>query len=245
MAIQFNANGEYVSYDCTASPLGKVFFPATNKWTIAFWVRLDTDLNALSVFAVANQTNNAYNGRGVCAINADGTTIGVLSGGSDGWQTDKSMTVGEWVYVALRTNASGVYASYALADAVAMSPVSPSYNNTAWNQDIGYLYVGSAHGGANPARCSVAHYRAWQSEVSDADLLKEMDYDTHANAVTYGTSGAPTPFLAWEFDNSGDLTLDTSGNTRHNTVVGGSYVTGPSLLSGPPPSLALMGQSIF
>ena len=216
MAIQFNASGEYVDRDCSASPIVAAGVHEASPYTICAWVRRDGGAGtAMGLFGC----HNAVDAYGASLVVRHQDTNALVAYMDANFAEDPSHTfvTDAWVYVALRWRPN-LTISWADVDDVALtSNPTPraGYNANAAN----FISCGRFPGLGNYFIGSIAHMRAWSADLSDAEILTER-----SSATAVKTSGL---YLAWEFVADAN---DSSGNGRNGTVNGTvSYVTGPTL----------------
>ena len=215
MAVQFNAVGE--SYSRAGNLLG------TAAFTVAMYVRIDTDLNTASAFLMVDDAASAYFYIGTAST--DGTTFVVDDGGTNVINTGVSMTVGTWYYVALTyngTNTGNTYiatlsgGSLANTSGALVDPPTAGVTTRIGNDGFGERLEGS-----------VAHVRIWAAELTSGELETER---LSATAVrTSNLTAAYELETANTTDNSGNGNTLTSNGTP--TTVAGPLMSGSGAIT--------------
>lgn len=202
MAVRFDASGEYLARGTN--------LPAYNLFTIAGWVQIVTDRNALT--EIFDLINSDGSGGVRLMTTADGTTLRIYTGS---YTTGTSLTVGQWYHVALTRNGS---TCRAYIDGV--------LDITHTNSDSftpAYLLLGFP---SNWLNGRLGQVRVWDAELSASEIRAEM---RSTSPVRTSNLNSAHPFTS-------SITADVSGNGRNLSVGGGT----PALETPEPPVYAVM-----
>lgn len=209
MAIQLNSSAAdtYVAYDGTAAPISA---SGANDFTIAAWVSRETDTGTVdNVFGAFDASSGTASGRYI-SVNASDNYI--VTGATTNTLT--AATLAQWTYLTYGT--TGIYdgdSRYGTSTTLTNVAASVGTNTTLF-----YLLLGRYTDGTSYFKGKIAHFRAWKSKLTLAQLEAEM-----VSATPVITANL---YLDWEFDGNAN---DGSGNGRNGTITGSTfaYVDGP------------------
>lgn len=209
-AVRFNGAGNHYSRANTSFPTG--------NWTVAFWLKLASDLNHQGTAVGVEQSGGAtYT---YVSPNSTGTTLARITNGGDAAGED--MTVGTWYYVAaVQSSTAGSRGLYSVA-APATTLNSIVLGANAVQNATNNMYIGGYTADTTyRIDGSIACVRFWSTALTKAQLETELP-----KKVAQLTSGL---WAEYRFT-SGPQTTDDSGNARTLTATG----TPTTDASGPP-----------
>lgn len=221
MGVSLNPSARY-SHDIVD---GDLVLPVT----VCGWVRIDTDRNNFtSICWLGDDVSNDHAVFFACG--ADGTTLTLYDSNFDGDVTGSSMTVGTWYFVAATANTgAGNFRLYQATELGSLSMVdSAAYSGTFDGEALFFGYRTSGVADSLSLDGSLAYWRVWTAELSQAELASEMASATPVRSTNL--------WGAWAFTDAATATTDASGNGHTLTLAtgGGSVVdTGnPNLATG-------------
>lgn len=179
-----------------------------SAYTIMFFLQIVVDQNAITTFLVIsdNSNNNADNFR----TSATGTLLQMRTAisGTTSIISGSDLTVGTWYHIAIvRESATSckVYLNGVL-------DITNTQDITGRAAAADLRFLGRA-GTSDPSNCKIAHIKAWSTNLSQADIVREM----FSVMPVY-----PGSMYAWWpcFAGVTERLVDWSGNGRTFTAAG-------------------------
>ena len=225
-SLRFNGgSSDYLNRTNVASPTNQF------KWTFSFWVKLSdiTDAQGSGNQMILSDFTDASN-RGTIFFEADDTLV--ISDRVSGSFTHKYITnrlfrdVSAWYHIVvnhdrtLASPATKVFVNGVQETSFGTS-TDPSQNGTSYFNKGGQGSLVGKYGGGSEYYNGYLSEAVWiDGQVLDADQFGEFDEDSptiwkpkDVSGLTFGTNG-----FYLDFENSGSLGADVSGNGNNFTV---------------------------
>jgi hypothetical protein len=172
MSLQFSATTVSGTINRTAGLVGDV-----DPVTLLACVRLDTDTNAqINIVDIRR-----YGGAGNTGHHLGTTSTGTSLRGYGNYATNQTATVqelavGTWTWIALRQTGTTLKASSVDHGGGSVTTQSVTLTAAAGTYDFipTKMFIGSGDGGQY-ARATICHVREWSVELSDAEILDEIE----------------------------------------------------------------------
>lgn len=194
-----------------------------NAFTMACWFRRDAAATANGAIIYGGTTANGLYAE--MQTTANGGDIRFRNtNGFDGSDSVFTVTDGEWVYVAIISNA-GAFSGYGWRDTVSESRTSLGTNSTSAITPTQYIIGGDSNTAPYwvPARGEYVHARYWNAVLSTTELNLERLSATPVRSTNL-VAAHPLASSSDTSDNSGNNRLLTISGTT-DLATGSSYPT--------------------